>query len=328
MGPPGAVPDGGPGGPPGGPGGPGGIPQELFALPDLKTLGAPDPNRPTDPAKQISYDLLAYVKLLNSGAIFPGGSNYVSGGRVGYFGAQRWAIGITRMRNAGQLQITNISVDNLDGNTAKVTISDQIHITAPEVPDEIRNALGKDTQEQLTLKNGPDYFHPGSTIWQIVPPDAEPKMDPAQGPLDIIGFTTYHLAQLVPQYDPNAATVTQTHLKVLALGVAQFLEQWNQNFAFDNQNSFDALLPFIKDPAAFAIPNSFEHYSFNDGLSNHSAKEIQTPANTVLFYEGRDGNLSYSYDGKAAVGFADGHVALLSPDDAKTLIWQLKAPNG
>jgi len=45
-------------------------------------------------------------------------------------------------------------------------------------------------------------------------------------------------------------------------------------------------------------------------------------ARTVLFYEGDGDTPIYRYGGKAALAFLDGHVALVTPDQAKEVIWK------
>jgi len=48
---------------------------------------------------------------------------------------------------------------------------------------------------------------------------------------------------------------------------------------------------------------------------------IPHPETVVLAYEGTDGRLGFWHSGKAAVVFLDGHCKLITPDDAKALIW-------
>ena len=50
--------------------------------------------------------------------------------------------------------------------------------------------------------------------------------------------------------------------------------------------------------------------------------EMQNTAQTVMFYEGQNETPIFRYDGRAAICFADGHVTLVTPDEAKSLIWK------
>ena len=86
-----------------------------------------------------------------------------------------------------------------------------------------------------------------------------------------------------------------------------------------------------QQPAAINQPvrDSTSRSVFNGHLSGHKIVDVPAPATTVLFYDGTPGALNYRYDDKAAVGFADGHCALVTPDEAKNLIWDpfaVKAP--
>lgn len=47
-------------------------------------------------------------------------------------------------------------------------------------------------------------------------------------------------------------------------------------------------------------------------------------AKLVVLYDGENQKLRYSYDGRAPVAFADGHVALVSPQEAKNLVWKIE----
>ena len=64
-----------------------------------------------------------------------------------------------------------------------------------------------------------------------------------------------------------------------------------------------------------------ESYSFNEKLDGVSVAEIAEPANTVLIYEGKDGQLNFRHDCRATVAFVDGRVELINEEQAKTLRW-------
>jgi hypothetical protein len=63
-------------------------------------------------------------------------------------------------------------------------------------------------------------------------------------------------------------------------------------------------------------------YSFNGYLENVSDLMVADPANTVLFYEGKDGKLTFRHDNKACVGFANSDVRMVNATDAKRLLWR------
>jgi prepilin-type processing-associated H-X9-DG protein len=63
-------------------------------------------------------------------------------------------------------------------------------------------------------------------------------------------------------------------------------------------------------------------YSFNSSLSGLPAGRLESPATTVMFYEGRAGKLNFRHGGMAAVAFADGHCRLVNDAMARKLRWR------
>jgi prepilin-type processing-associated H-X9-DG protein len=62
-------------------------------------------------------------------------------------------------------------------------------------------------------------------------------------------------------------------------------------------------------------------YAFNANLYRVPDSAIKDPARTVLFYEGKNGKLAFRHNGRANVGFADGHVETIDAAAAKQLVW-------
>lgn len=59
------------------------------------------------------------------------------------------------------------------------------------------------------------------------------------------------------------------------------------------------------------------------GHGEHSpVSKVPQPAATVMIYEGEHGKLNFRHDGKATVGFVDGHVKLVDAEAAKPLRWK------
>jgi prepilin-type processing-associated H-X9-DG protein len=89
-------------------------------------------------------------------------------------------------------------------------------------------------------------------------------------------------------------------------------------------NDFRKVLLFhLKNEDVFHCPDQRvgSAYSFNPRLENIDLEKIQQSAQTVLFYEGKDGKLDFRHDNRAGVCFADGHAELVTPERAKTLKW-------
>lgn len=286
---------------------------------------APRRVRPAEPGAQITQDLTEFVAVLNGDTIFPDGLRFVSGARIGYFGANDWARDAQRLRDVFRFQIDNISVDKIEGDTATATVIYHFK-TVANIPDNAearrRTALlAEEKTETLTLKLGTFSLNP-EKIWQIVPPAEQPAEPQLDGKVEVLAYAAFMLAQ---KQGPDAqlrAKPSLNNLKQLGLGVLQFTQDWDERFGFAPEYAREALMPYVKSSEVFLIPGSREPYAFNGRLSDKLLTQVGEPARTVLFYEGADEKPIFRYDGKAAIGFVDGHVALVSPEEAKNLIWK------
>lgn len=179
--------------------------------------------------------------------------------------------------------------------------------------------------------------------WKIVgvtPEGGNPKnMD--------IGTLAYMLAHPEWMIQGRGRAVESTclsNLKQLSLGAFQLAQDSDEKFAItrmaklqpkaegnDPRNqvaaSMAGILAYVRSTRIFACPGGDQianAYSFNTALDDVAIAEIPLPAQTVLFYEGKDRNLDFRHNGKTAVAFADGHCVMVSPEDAKQLIWAVK----
>ena len=294
------------------------------------------------PAAQIEESVREFVTDANKGWLIQA-QDYVVAARRGYFGAQLW---LPRFVAAPSfpLQVTKIETLTLDKERATIAVSYDLGApkdaqTAPKV-----GALAR--REVLELKRAPGIsFNPTtrvqSRIWQIVPPPtrpAEPKRDD-KGALWLT-YLSWKIAQrplAKTDYDPQQSL---KNLEQLAQA-AQLLSQDYDSIAAAPEFLRELLMPYLKDETPFYVPNSYEPYAFNANLSGRPIDNgvgvlfnaegvradtlpgfVANPDRVILFYEGRDQKLDFRYDGQAAVAFADGHSALVSPEGAKTLIWQ------
>jgi len=88
-----------------------------------------------------------------------------------------------------------------------------------------------------------------------------------------------------------------------------------------------SLMPYTKSEPIFHCPGDPNDervisYSFNENLDGIALGEIADPSKTVLLYEGKDGKLDFRHDGRATIGFADGHVKLVGEEAAQNLQWK------
>ena len=91
----------------------------------------------------------------------------------------------------------------------------------------------------------------------------------------------------------------------------------------------DALLPYAKNPEIFQCPLDAKgtvSYTLNSSVAGIALNSVLLPTNTVLIYEGTAGKLNFRHNGRAVVGFVDGHCSLVDASKATTLIWSVQAP--
>ncbi len=159
--------------------------------------------------------------------------------------------------------------------------------------------------------------------WEFVPPTATPlALEAKFYASDADNFwanVAYHLAPTQVRLAlPDRALAK---LRQLAIG-AQWLAQEHQNRYELAPDYIRALMPYVQNAANFQVPDSREFYTVNSEIVGLSAQQIAAPENTVLFYDGMGEQLNFRYDNRAAICFADGHAALVSADEAKSLIWK------
>lgn len=114
-------------------------------------------------------------------------------------------------------------------------------------------------------------------------------------------------------------------VKQLALGVKQFIQDHDEQYAFTPETVKSKIQPYIRNEALWTAPGDAAgtiSYSLNPQIKNVNEAEILFLAETVLFYLGRDGKPDFRYGGRTVVGFADGHVELLTEEETKKLRWK------
>lgn len=247
---------------------------------------------------------------------------WVYGARAGYFGGQAWWNELSKNTGGLTIAVDDFKVNPVEGEQANATFDYRFGV--PQGTDaEAKAAIEKPQNETVALHFGADAERGGERVWQIVPPATEEEANKSVQKGGFFAYASYFLAQKGPMplgFSGSKAAQRQNHLKQLALGVMMFLQDYDERYAFAPEYLHDAILPYVKSEEVFLVPGTQDTYSFNANLSDQSSNTLKEPAQTVLLYEGE--NLTFRYNGKAAIGFADGHVKLVSPDEAKELIWK------
>ena len=300
------------------------------ALPSLsQPLPVPSQQNKATPEEAIETSVRDFARDANRGSFSPDQFR-VADARVGYYGAQVWLRDYAKNKPF-EIEVWKIEPLKLENQSARVRVTYQLN------PSDFTASIVR--QEIVDLKRGPAQSSNPKTgvkmpIWQIVPPATRPSEPTAKTAetTDWFAYLSWKLAQkpLVPaDYAPQQSL---KNLEALAKATLQFSQDYD-SIAAAPEYIEEALEPYISDYAIFLLPNSYERYAFNANLSGRFidinpgipdvplANAVAQPEKVILFYEGRGEQLNFRYDGKAAVSFADGHVALVSPDEAKNLRW-------
>jgi prepilin-type processing-associated H-X9-DG protein len=204
--------------------------------------------------------------------------------------------------------LTNVKTA-LNGNSAVVT--GQVSIKSGKQD----KAETLSTQVNLALSDGK---------WQIVPEAARMQ----QSKPDMVNALAYVLtdSRVFTRAREAARGVScLSNVKQICLGMIMFTQDYDEKFKLKPETYKKSIMPYIKTEAIFKCPSDTTGgvaYSFNSNLAGVSIAKLQNPADTVMIYEGKNGKLDFRHDGKAAVGFADGHAKLMNAEGAKKMRWK------
>ncbi len=251
-------------------------------------------------------------------------TSVVEGARVGFYGGNEWNYGLLHLAHFGDA-VDGVQVAAQNGDEATVVVTSHrmetvYHGAQPETKE--RRDDSQTLHLRLDHSNIPVF---GKDTWRIVPP---PIDDVLAKPLD--QTPSLLLAAAVATHDPRLGVLlrqerAESQLKQLALGVLQFVQDYDETFAFDDAGHERALRPYLKDDTLYTIIGTTgEKWHFNDHLAGVSQAKLNDVSHTVLFYDGtapQSDALNFRFDGKTVIGFVDGHAAARSKDETKDLIW-------
>jgi prepilin-type processing-associated H-X9-DG protein len=301
---------------------------------------APKNPVPTD-SQRIEKNIRDFIESANRGF---SNQDIIHDARPGHFGARGWFSNFAASFPY-KLKIQSISAPKISGKGATATVAYRFEPKkdwpiSPKDAEAMEPFIEKEVNEVLQLKlAGPVKFDPIYKVnlqdWQIVPPDVEP-IDAQGKTLKVPSLA--HFAFKAAQKPANGKNLhpqrSLSNLKELMLAMSMFAQDNDDQIVLAPEHLQEALMPYLKDRSLFYVPGSEEPYTFNANLCERyyamEAETIVVPQRayikdtdrTVMLYEGHNERPIFRYDGKAAIGFADGHVALVSPKDAKNLIWK------
>lgn len=310
------------------------IAPEALPLPPATILApAPLVPRTGTPQEQIEADLTKFVDNLNTNKAYTDNNILVYGVNAGYLGANEWAKNWEALKI--RIKLDDIGIKTVQGEQATAIILYHA-VSGVESLNELfkahsKGGAGDGMVETLTLRKGIVFEDEQEEHWQIVPPAK--GFNPADPRTGIFASVTYVLAQkgTVPTdalaYVFNPEGDNSLHnIKQLTLAALQFTQDYDDTYSFQAQYAKEALLPYVKSAQLFRVPATQQEYTFNTNLSGKSRATIVDPYRTVLFYEGENQQPIFRYNGKAAIAFADGHCALVGPEEMKNVIWDVPTP--
>jgi len=144
-----------------------------------------------------------------------------------------------------------------------------------------------------------------------------PKVRPTNAP---------QLAGAAPKATDQITLACLHNAKALTLAVLMFVADHHEVFSLTSLNWQRQIMPYVGKPTSFSCPfddSKGDSYSFNDGIAGRGLYDLIRGSVTVVLYEGQQGRLNFRHNGRAAVGFADGHSEMVNPLQAKNLAWRL-----
>jgi prepilin-type processing-associated H-X9-DG protein len=119
--------------------------------------------------------------------------------------------------------------------------------------------------------------------------------------------------------------VCESNVKQIELGLTEYVQDHNNKYPPSASGFKAAVFPYLKSEQIFRCPTDTAgsvDYSLNTKLRGVSLEKLADPSQVVAVYEGSNQKLEFRHEGKAVVGFADGHVKALTPAQAQMLRWK------
>lgn len=205
------------------------------------------------------------------------------------------------------LKVEQVRVEE-SGERAIVALKLILEMTPPTAP---RQSL----EDRIELVRGPRG-------WKIRPPGAPASVGPPTGVLAPIFTSLTDPGAVLLARQAARQDLCRLNMRNLLVGVRFFVDDHEDRFAFSRKNYQSRLLPYVrKDPTHFVCPETRTPYTLNPKIEAASQQKMFRPGATVVFYEGADGKLDFRHLGAACVGFADGSIRLVTPEEASVLRW-------
>lgn len=163
----------------------------------------------------------------------------------------------------------------------------------------------------------------GHRIWRIVPSSPD-KVFTLKAEPPLVGRMAAYVALPVRTQEWLSMKNALPKVSKLIQALHQY-QRVNGNTLPSSENLQKELLPYLETQGSFTSlldPEKTQSFSLNPLLSEFRFNSIQNSAETVAIYEEKDGKPNFRYGGRAIIGYVDGHVRFVKPDEAKALIWK------
>lgn len=150
-------------------------------------------------------------------------------------------------------------------------------------------------------------------------------------PVGVVRQIATYLAYPQQAWGYIGGRISQQQVKQLCLGLMQYIFDWNEKFPPEVATWHEKIFPYVKNTSLFAAPGDAKRvpgdvvtpasYSLNPRLAGKKLADVQDASHTVAIYLGHNEQLDFRFDGRTVVGFTDGHVGLLTLEEAKALRW-------
>ena len=281
----------------------------------------PVPQHQGTPQELLTKDVNSFFGRLNGVSPYFQTEHLIYKARIGFFGANEWNRWWSVFRDKETLALTDLKIEKQDAETASVRLTYTLTYKKQDEPPQVRTF----TEGPFALRFAESKFFsadglPQTTkFWQFEPQVPNDKETLWNAPLR---WAIYMMAQPPDARERFHGALALARLGALNLAVLQFVQDYNVHFALDADGAEDALNPYMHKEDNWIVPGTQERYAFNARLSDLDTARVARPDTTILFYDGADEKPVFRFGGKTAVGFADGHVALVTAEEFGKLRWK------
>jgi prepilin-type processing-associated H-X9-DG protein len=163
-------------------------------------------------------------------------------------------------------------------------------------------------------------------VWKIMPPPLTDLTD-GRRTITLLGkivWAASDVASIKPTEQEAHTAASVANVRQICLAAMMLLQDSDEVYKVPPGDYKNALMPYVRNAAVFTSPldkAGTVSYKFNSKLADVPLMRVARPAYTVMIYEGQEGRPAFRNGGKAVIGFADGHVRLISPQEAARLRW-------